>query len=70
MLMNWRVLEWKKKHRFNLENSFSTVHRIWKCSLWTMIAVSRTAQGFRISDERYFESEKGAQRTLQAGYLE
>lgn len=34
-----------------------------------MIAVSRTAQGFRISDERYSESEKGAQRALQAGYL-
>ena len=34
-----------------------------------MTAVSRTTQGFRISDERYFESEKGAQRALQAGYL-
>ncbi|MBO0270153.1 hypothetical protein [Escherichia coli] len=31
--------------------------------------LSRTAQDFRISNERYFESEKGAQRALQAGYL-
>ena len=34
-----------------------------------MIAVSLARCGFRISDERYFESEKGAQRALQAGYL-
>lgn len=34
-----------------------------------MTDVRLTAQGFRISDERYFESEKGAQRALQAGYL-
>ena len=34
-----------------------------------MIAVRLARYGFRISDERYFESEKGAQRALQAVYL-
>lgn len=58
----------KKKHCFNLK-LVQHIAPIMKCTLWTMIAVSRTAQGFRISDERYFESEKGAQRALQAVYL-
>ena len=62
-------LSMKKKHCFNLENSFNTLHLSWKWFAMTNDSGSRTAQGLIISDERYFESEKGAQRALQAGYL-
>ena len=44
--------------------------RVFNEDRWCNLKGIRTAQGFRISDERYFESEKGAQRALQAVSLE
>ncbi|WP_314419362.1 hypothetical protein [Pseudescherichia vulneris] len=40
----------KKKHRFNLEKLVQQIAPIMKCSLWTVIAVSRTAQGIVLSE--------------------
>ena len=53
------------KHKKSL--SKSGTHQ--KCTLSTMIAVTSTTQGFRISEVLYIESEKGVYRALQADYL-
>lgn len=60
-----------------MENQRSDLSRILvqrirhgcKVVFMTNSVVSLARCGFRIRDERYFESEKGAQRALQAGYL-
>lgn len=60
-----------------MENQRSDLSRILvqrirhgcKVVFMTNSAVSLAWCGFRIRDERYFESEKGAHRALQAGYL-